>query len=302
MTQDEFWRVVEQVHAASPESMAKKCEHLEAHLSTLTATEVESFNSHFTTCYHQAYSYDLWGAAHIIKNGCGDDKFSDFRCTLIAQGHKQFEQALADADSLAGWDISKEEAFWEGYQYVPGKVYERLTGKELESQGKHPKKPAGKAFKEWKMTERYPQLVAKHGYTDKDWEYLKPKSDPWYKKFEFHPATGKQTKGSLTDLMLASGIVTQGGWIPPLKVTAEVLRGGKAPSRSGVKCEWNGFELFEGDYWRAVVELERMEAAAIARTPHIQTNRLQHDVRFNRSADYEDWLKSLEERGVQQGH
>jgi hypothetical protein len=43
----------------------------------------------------------LWGAAYLINGGCSDDGFDYFRRWLILQGHKVFQAAIANPDSLA---------------------------------------------------------------------------------------------------------------------------------------------------------------------------------------------------------
>src|SRR5947209_13300365 len=105
MTLDEFWNIVERVHLASPRDMKAKCHSLENELRLLSLDEVLSFEKRFGECYCRAYTWNVWGAAHVINNGCGDDSFMDFRSTLVSLGRAPFKAALADADSLADFDI-----------------------------------------------------------------------------------------------------------------------------------------------------------------------------------------------------
>jgi len=123
MSINEFWSVVERVHAAAPQDMLVKCKLLAEELHRMPADELLSFVRHFTEFYFRAYKWDIWAAAYIIHGGCSDDSFMDFRWTLISLGRRPFEAALADADSLADFDIKREWACFEGYQYVPGKVW-----------------------------------------------------------------------------------------------------------------------------------------------------------------------------------
>src|SRR5215470_19141756 len=108
MTLEQFWNIVEKVHCASDGDMDKKCELLAAELRRLPLDEVHSFHAHFDECYDRAYNWELWAAAYIIGGGCSDDGFSDFRSTLISMGRQTFEQALADAQSLADMDYDAE--------------------------------------------------------------------------------------------------------------------------------------------------------------------------------------------------
>ena len=104
MTLDQFWKIVEDVHRTSGGDMDKKCELLDAELRRLPLEEVRSFHAHFYECFDRAFSWELWAAAYIIGGGCSDDKFSDFRSTLISMGRQTFERALADPQSLADID------------------------------------------------------------------------------------------------------------------------------------------------------------------------------------------------------
>ena len=131
MNLDEFWLIVDRVHLASQGDMDLKCRLLADALHKLTPEEVQSFEEHFTKCWHRAYTWKIWDAAYIINGGCSDDSFMDFRATLISLGCSTYEAALADADSLAECDINPTWATYEGYQYVAVTVYKEITGKEV---------------------------------------------------------------------------------------------------------------------------------------------------------------------------
>src|SRR5262249_40852671 len=122
MTIDQFWSIVEKAHGASSGDMDKKCELLEAELRELPLEEVRAFHAHFYECQDRAYSWELWAAAYIIGGGCSDDKFSDFRSTLISMGREIFQRTLADPQSLADIDYDAEVAGYEGDQYVTSPV------------------------------------------------------------------------------------------------------------------------------------------------------------------------------------
>src|SRR4030095_9799373 len=131
MTIDEFWSIVEKVHAASENDMDKKCELLEAELRRLPLEEVRAFHAQFYECQDRAYNWELWAAAYIIGGGCSDDKFSDFRSTLISMGRQTYERTVVDPQSLAEMDYDATSARCEGYQYVPTKVETELSGGQM---------------------------------------------------------------------------------------------------------------------------------------------------------------------------
>lgn len=165
MKLDQFWNVVEKIHNASGGDMDKKCELLDAELRQLSLDEVRSFHAHFTECKDRAYSWELWAAAYIICGGCSDDKFSDFRSTLISMGQQTFERTLADPQSLADMDYDADVADYEGYQYVPSQVESDLSGGQNFPRSRpHPKDPSGTIWDEDRVAELYPRLAEKYDY------------------------------------------------------------------------------------------------------------------------------------------
>jgi hypothetical protein len=165
MTIEQFWGIVEKVHGAAGGDMDRKCELLERELRQLPLEEVRSFDAHFDECYDRAYSWELWAAAYIIGHGCSDDKFSDFRSTLISMGRQIFERALADPESFADMDYDAESADYEGYQYVPAKVGRELNGGlDFPRSRPHPEEPSGRCWDEDEVAKLYPKLAKKYKY------------------------------------------------------------------------------------------------------------------------------------------
>ena len=90
----------------------------------------------------------------------------NFRFTLISLGRDVYERALVDADSLADFDYRGESPSFEGYQYVPSKVFEEKfkassTAKEKKDLVPHPKEPRGTGFHQWDLERRFPKLCVK---------------------------------------------------------------------------------------------------------------------------------------------
>src|SRR5262245_49256063 len=131
MTIEQFWKVVEKVHRASKGDMDAKCDLLRKELRKLPAKEVISYRDRFASCEAKAYTWELWAAAYIIGGGCSDDMFSDFRATLISMGRTTFERIVASPAALIDTELDEDNAFYEGYQYVPSDVYEDITDKDM---------------------------------------------------------------------------------------------------------------------------------------------------------------------------
>jgi Protein of unknown function (DUF4240) len=76
----------------------------------------------------RAYTWDIWGAAFVIVDGCSDDCFRDFRAYLISLGSRAFAAALRYPDSLAPIVQDVEEGDRENVDDVAPDAYETATG------------------------------------------------------------------------------------------------------------------------------------------------------------------------------
>jgi Protein of unknown function (DUF4240) len=291
MTLDDFWAIVDRVHAASGGDMDKKCELLEAELSQLPVPEIISFEEHFRDYYYRAHSWDLWGAAYLITKGnCGDDSFMDFRSTLISMGRKICESALENPDSLADANIDPNSARYEGYQYVVSEVLEKKNEPEPTFTKSHRGGPTGTRFNEWAMEQRYPRLTAKYGYKDADYEDLKKSAE-----------RGKERSDKISrviQLLLDAQILPPSGIIPPFKVLAAALRRDRSDDLTGKSHSWEPVELTEGDYWLMAMRLEGLKPHELQRWPYLQVSKLKLDVTVPPIDDYSTWLQSIKTRGL----
>lgn len=121
----EFWTIIGTC-AVHPTNRDKV---LVGELTRLPLAEVLSFQRHFIELRHIAYRWDLWGAAYLLENGCGDDGFLDFRSGLISLGQSKFEMALRDPDSLSAyWGLS---ICHEGFGYAAYDAYKAITGRDI---------------------------------------------------------------------------------------------------------------------------------------------------------------------------
>jgi len=158
---DDFWKIIDRVHAGNPDDMDAKCEALGAELRKLSEPDLRSFIEHFDDANARAYDWKLWGAAYLIHGGCSDDAFSDFRATLISMGRKFYERALADPDSLADVDYDEDSAFYEGYQYVKNDVAQERLGEIPKRSKPHPARPSGVSWEEDDLPALLPRLSRK---------------------------------------------------------------------------------------------------------------------------------------------
>ena len=100
MNKRQFWELIALSRQEARGDDRKQEKALEKRLRELPPREIVSFNKHFDEYRDRAYHWDLWGAVYVIRNGCGDDSFSDFRDWLISRGEEVYRAALREPNSL----------------------------------------------------------------------------------------------------------------------------------------------------------------------------------------------------------
>jgi hypothetical protein len=292
---DEFWSLVQRVHAASPADMDEKCRLLSAELRQLSCEQIRSFGSHFRDLFYQAYNWEVWAAAYIINGGCSDDGFMDFRSTLISLGRDAYSTALSDVDSLVEFNIDPAWATYEGYQYVAGKAYEDKCGSHAANASigdtkPHPKEPTGRDWHEWDLHERYPRLAAKYGWGERDWSAEKKRHEKLL--------TDEKKGRHLAELMLDAHIIPSCGLIPPPRTALQVFCSGRSPSPlAKVKC-WQAFDIDEGHYWIAARCLHQPSPDALGNRPDLVGVKITVDTGSGPVTTYAEWERSLRIRGL----
>ena len=152
MTIDQFWKTVEGLPTEGAEHA------LEGRLEHLSPEDLVAFDRHFTELFFRAYDWQLWNAAYIIKGGCSDDSFMDFRYGLISRGRAVFEAALDNPDTLADVVKQGEDLRNQAFASVAADVYEKKTGTEMpDNDIRHPSDPTGE---DWDPDNK--ELCAKH--------------------------------------------------------------------------------------------------------------------------------------------
>lgn len=131
MDERAFWQLQADTRDEAGGDTGRQSELLEQRLSRLPARQIVDFQRIRHRLDEQAYTWDLWGAAYVIEDGCSDDCFRDFRAYLISLGSGPYEAALRDADSLARVVEDAETGNWENADNVAGDAYERATGEDI---------------------------------------------------------------------------------------------------------------------------------------------------------------------------
>ncbi|MEM8672081.1 MAG: DUF4240 domain-containing protein [Planctomycetota bacterium] len=136
MTDEQFWAIIARSYKNAGSDFERQLGELQALLEALNPEEILEFGGHFERRMALAYHWDVWAAAFIIRGGCSDDSFVDFRGTLIAFGQQVFESVMEDSDRLRDvldrvcFDDPEDEMFVEGFPSVADRAYFSLTGQE----------------------------------------------------------------------------------------------------------------------------------------------------------------------------
>lgn len=128
---DKFWKIVDGVARVQGEPR-DRVKALATALKGLSLDDIIAFGMTFRRLLNDAYTWDLWGAAHVIHGGCSDDGFEYFRRWLVSRGRQAYEAAIANPDSLADLELQPTgpEGYWEfeEFYYVALEVYREKGG------------------------------------------------------------------------------------------------------------------------------------------------------------------------------
>jgi Protein of unknown function (DUF4240) len=163
MNDTTFWHLIADTREETGGDTEPQSELLEEKLSRLPAEQIAEFQRIRHRLDEQAYSWDLWGAAYVIEDGCSDDCFRDFRSYLISLGREPYEAALRDPDSLAPVVEDAETGDWENADSVAGDAYESAVGEDIPADDSDLSgEPSGEPWDDEDqdaLVQRYPQLA-----------------------------------------------------------------------------------------------------------------------------------------------
>ena len=165
MDKSAFWGLIERTRADADDDTERQSELLEERLSKLPPRQIARFEQIRRQMDERAYSWDIWGAAYVIDDGCSDDCFRDFRAYLISLGSRAFEAAMRNPDSLAPTVQDAEEGDWENADDVAPDAYQTATGDDFPADSSDLSgSPRGEPWDDESaetLVERYPALAAR---------------------------------------------------------------------------------------------------------------------------------------------
>ncbi len=165
MNRAAFWGLIESARAEAGRDTERQSELLEERLSKLPPRQIVAFQQIRRQLDERAYTWDIWGAAYVIEDGCSDDCFRDFRSYLISLGPRPFAAALRDPDSLAPIVQDAENGEWENADDVAPDAFQTATGDDFPADSSDLSgRPRGEPWDDESqdaLVHRYPALAAR---------------------------------------------------------------------------------------------------------------------------------------------
>jgi hypothetical protein len=159
-----FWQLIAETREAADNDTGRQSELLEARLTKLSPREIVRFAQIRHRLDQRAYTWELWGAAYVIEDGCSDDCFRDFRAYLISLGRGPYERALQNPDPLVSVVQDAEAGDWENADDVAPDAYSSVADDDFPLDDSDLSgRPRGRPFDQdtTSLRLRYPRLVAR---------------------------------------------------------------------------------------------------------------------------------------------
>lgn len=135
MDNSRFWDIIETARASAGQDRPFH-QVLVDHLATLSEQDILEYYECFGDLSGVLCRWDVWAAAYLIGGGCSDDRFTDFRAGLIAQGRDWYQKAADSPDSLADHPAASVRPsrdsvlFDERVNYAASYAFQRVSGDE----------------------------------------------------------------------------------------------------------------------------------------------------------------------------
>jgi hypothetical protein len=165
MDEATFWRLVADTRAAAGNDTGRQSELLDARLRKLPPQQIAAFERIRRALDRRAYTWDIWGAAYVIEDGCSDDCFRDFRGYLISLGRGPYETALRSPDAIAPSVQDAETGDWENADDVAPDAYQSVADEDIPGDSSDLSgTPRGTPWDDEHaeaLVQRYPRLAAR---------------------------------------------------------------------------------------------------------------------------------------------
>lgn len=157
MSEDLFWEIVEGDRSAP---IGERIERLCDRLARFRPKAIKDFNTMLRTKWNDAYRTEIWALAYLLRGGCSDDAFMDFRGWLIMQGRQIFERTLLDPDGFDVGQFSNGSTGSISILDAPAAAYELRAGKSMPREDLKPAELKEPDYSEDDFTILLPRVAA----------------------------------------------------------------------------------------------------------------------------------------------
>jgi hypothetical protein len=126
-TTDPFWTLITETRGAAGKDTGTQSELLRDRLSKLGSSQILAFDRWWRALDKRLYTWEVWGAAFVIEDGCSDDCFRDFRAYVISLGPDAFGTATKNPDALAPIVSDSKIGDWEGAKDMAPDAFSMAT-------------------------------------------------------------------------------------------------------------------------------------------------------------------------------
>jgi hypothetical protein len=134
MNKQEFWKIIDHAFINSNGSPEIRNKLLIDKLADYTPEQIVEFEKIFVQFVIEADDFKIIAAEKIIEGSVTDDSYLYFRCWLISQGQKTFEETLKDPEYLAEKIDKSTDTQFESLMYISTEAYMKKTGKTEEDE------------------------------------------------------------------------------------------------------------------------------------------------------------------------
>lgn len=157
MDEDLFWELIEKSRKKSGDVSSQTAALAEL-LEGYSGPAIKVFQKLLREKLELAYHWDIWALAYVAQDGCSDDSFEMFRCWLILQGKKVFEDAIADVHKVLSKVPPGLATQADQLLSCARIAYENRTGAPLTEKAGRLKGPKGREWSEEEVGKVYPKI------------------------------------------------------------------------------------------------------------------------------------------------
>lgn len=159
MSEDEFWKLVEDAKSRSKENYRHQCGLLKDTFNAMEPVNLLEFQGTYLVQSMKANTFKLAGAFYIISNSVAFYEFDHFKDWLISKGQVQFNNYVENPEWIANANFNRLDG--EGIYNALSEVYFAKVGKLLPEVADFDYEFKGEKIEEREVADRFPKLWEK---------------------------------------------------------------------------------------------------------------------------------------------